>query len=67
MFVQPVLAYNMNVETDITEQEVIILVDDEPAGSLDRDFWNEWTGRIDNDPETCLSACLAAGEAPIDV
>ncbi len=59
--------YNMNVETEVTEREVIIRVDDEQVGSLDREFWNEWTARIDNDPETCLSACLASGEMSVDV
>ncbi len=57
----------MNVKTDVTDEEVIIRVDGERVGVLDRAFWDDWTARIDNDPETCLSACLEAGEAPLDV
>jgi hypothetical protein len=58
---------SMNVDADVSEDEVLIRVDGERVGALDRAFWDDWTARIDDDPETCLSACLASGEAPLDV
>lgn len=67
MLIENVTTCNMDVKTEVTEREVIIRVDGEQVGSLDREFWNEWSARIDNDPETCLSACLASGEVSIDV
>lgn len=67
MLIEHVTTCNMDVKTEVTEREVIIRVDGEQVGSLDREFWNEWSARIDNDPETCLSACLASGEVSIDV
>lgn len=49
----------MNVETEHTAENVIVHVDGEAVGTLTREFWDEWTDRIENDPESCLSACLA--------
>lgn len=53
------LSIHMNVETERTAEEVTIRIDGEVVGTLTREFWEEWTDRIENDPETCLSACLA--------
>lgn len=66
MLIGHVTTCDMDVKTEVTEREVIIRIDGEQVGSLDREFWNEWSARIDNDPETCLSACLASGEVSID-
>ncbi|WP_299235552.1 hypothetical protein [Natronomonas sp.] len=49
----------MNVETELTAENVIVHVDGDAVGTLTREFWDEWTDRIENDPESCLSACLA--------
>jgi hypothetical protein len=57
----------MNVTADVRDEGVLIRVDGERVGVLDRAFWEDWTASIDDDPETCLSACLSSGEAPVDV
>lgn len=49
----------MNVQTDVGDEEVTISVDGETVGSLPRNFYDSWSDRITNDPETCLSACLS--------
>jgi len=67
MCIRHMITHIMDVETEVTKGEVIIRLDGEQVGSLDRELWNEWTARIDDDPETCLSACLASGEISVDV
>lgn len=49
----------MDVETELGHDEVTISVDGESVGTLPREFYEEWSQRIENDPESCLSACLA--------
>lgn len=49
----------MNVETELGDEEVTINVDGETVGTLPRTFYESWSDRISNDPESCLSACLS--------
>jgi hypothetical protein len=54
----------MNVDADVRAEAVTVYVDGEAVGTVGRDWWDDWTARIDNDPETCLAACLDADGRP---
>ena len=56
----------MDVETKLAEETVTVRADGEVVGTVPREFWEEWTDRIENDPETCLSACLSRRPAVRD-
>jgi hypothetical protein len=52
----------MDIETDIGPDTVTVYVSGEVAGTLDRDWWRDWTARIDNEPEACLASCLSSAD-----
>ena len=43
-----------------------VSADGEVVGTVPREFWEEWTDRIKNDPETCLSTCPSGRPAVRD-
>ena len=56
----------MDVETEFAGETVTVSADGEVVGTVPREFWEEWTDRIENDPETCLSVCLSRRPAVRD-
>ena len=53
----------MDIETEFAEETVTVRADGEVVGTVPREFWEEWTDRIENDPETCLSRRPAVRDA----
>ena len=56
----------MDVETELAEETVTVRADGEVVGTAPRGFREEWTDRIENDPETCLSTCPSGRPAVRD-
>jgi hypothetical protein len=52
----------MDIDTDIGPETVTVYVDGETAGTVDRDWWQDWSSRIDNEPEECLASCLSSAD-----
>lgn len=52
----------MKIDTEVDGDAVTVYVDGDVAGTLDRDWWRDWTARIDNEPEECLASCLSSAD-----
>jgi hypothetical protein len=55
----------MNVETELDRETVTVYVDGRRVGQLDREWYDDWAGRIDDDPEACLTSCLEGDVAAL--
>ncbi len=56
----------MQIGIERRPDEVLIRADGRPVGSLDREFFEAWSERIDDAPEACLERCLRSGDGPLD-
>jgi len=56
----------MDIDTEVGESAVSVYVDGNLAGTVDRDWWQDWTGRIDNAPEKCLASCLSSADDDLE-
>jgi hypothetical protein len=52
----------MDIDTEVGKSAVSVYVDGTLAGTLDREWWQDWSSRIDNEPEECLASCLSSAD-----
>jgi hypothetical protein len=65
LYLRVVVSHDTDIDTEIGPETVTVYVDGDVAGTVDRDWWHDWTARIDNPPEECLASCLPSADGDL--